>query len=128
VFKSKLEVWQIPSTVYSLTAVSYAELYEKVYPHGELGRYLVDQLVEFNSHIKVAREYRCLGDSPAVGVMMYMNCGKWQWRPAPEFDQSMHYKHTGLNRPIRVYDTVDTRFLFEDFFAKLAQFTRSQAK
>ena len=140
VFRSAIEVWQIPSTVYRLMAVGYAELYEKVYPHGELGRYLVEQLVEWNaqSHMWLEErdperarstpmlEYRSLGDSPAVGVMMYPDCGRWQWRPAPEFEPSMHYRHTGRNRPIRVYETVDARFVHEDFFAKLARFARTQ--
>jgi inosine-uridine nucleoside N-ribohydrolase len=124
IFKSRLEVWQIPSTVYRLVAVSYAELVEKVYPHGELGRYLVEQLVEFNSRHTPVIEYRSLGDSPAVGVMMYPDGGRWSWQPAPSFEVTMHYRHTGHNRPIRVYETFDARFLMEDFFAKIAQFAR----
>jgi inosine-uridine nucleoside N-ribohydrolase len=124
VFKSSLEVWQIPSTVYSLVAVSYAEMVEKVYPHGEIGRYLLEQLVQFNRRHNPAIEYRSLGDSPAVGAMMYPNGGKWSWQPAPEFEPTMHYRHTGRHRPIRVYETFDARFLMEDFFAKLAQFAR----
>jgi inosine-uridine nucleoside N-ribohydrolase len=124
VFKSSLEVWQIPSTVYRLVAVSYAEMVEKVYPHGEIGRYLLEQLVEFNTRHNPAIEYRSLGDSPAVGAMMYPNGGKWSWQPAPEFEPTMHYRHTGRHRPIRVYETFDARFLMEDFFAKLAQFAR----
>ena len=125
VFRSRLEVWQIPDTVYKLVAVSYAELVEKVYPHGDLGRYLVEQLVEYNAaHMDRAVEYRSLGDSPAVGVMMYPDGGRWSWRPAPQFEASQHYRHTGANRPIRVYETFDARFLMEDFFAKLAQFAR----
>jgi inosine-uridine nucleoside N-ribohydrolase len=141
VFRSNVEVWQIPSTVYRLMAVSYAELYERVNPHGELGRYLVDQLVEWNAWFLTwleeqdperarslggALEYRSLGDSPAVGAIMYPDCGRWQWRPAPEFEPSMHYQHTGRNRPIRVYESVDARFIHEDFFAKLAQLARTQ--
>ena len=125
VFRSRLEVWQIPSTVYRLMAVSYAELEAKVGGQGTLGRYLVDQLVEFNERwVSVPIEHRSLGDSPAVGVIMYPNCGRWDWRPAPEFGQEMQYLHTGRNRPIRVYDSVDARFILEDFFAKLAAFTR----
>jgi inosine-uridine nucleoside N-ribohydrolase len=125
VFRSKLEVWQIPSSVYRLMPVSYAELKEKVYPHGSLGRYLVEQLVEWNiENVNGHIEHRSLGDSPAVGVIMYPDCGRWNWRPAPEFDQQMHYLHTGANRPIRVYESVDARFVHEDFFAKLAQFAR----
>jgi inosine-uridine nucleoside N-ribohydrolase len=123
VFRSRLEVWQIPSPVYRMMAVSYAELAEKVYPHGELGRYLVEQLVEWNAaNVQGPIEYRSLGDSPAVGVIMCPDCGRWEWRPAPEFEPSMHYRHTGRNRPIRVYETVDARFILEDFFARLARF------
>jgi inosine-uridine preferring nucleoside hydrolase len=127
VFRSRLEVWQIPSSVYRKMPVSYAELIEKVYPHGELGRYLVEQLVEWNAaHVSGPIEHRSLGDSPAVGVIMYPDCGHWEWRPAPEFEPTMHYRHTGQNRPIRVYETIDARFIHEDFFAKLAQFARRQ--
>lgn len=129
VLASKVEVWQIPSTVYRTMGVSYAELFERVYPHGELGRYLVEQVIEFNNTYNSAGpiEYRSLGDSPAVGVLMYPDCGSWRWRPAPQFEPTMHYSHTGQFRPIRVYDTIDARFIHEDFFAKLAQWSRNAA-
>ncbi len=126
VFRSKIELWQIPSTIYKRMAVSYAELGEKVYDKGPLGKYLVEQLVEWNKlyphdgHI----EHRSLGDSPAIGVMMYPECGWSEWRPAPEFNATMNYVHTGRNRPIRVYHAVDQRFILEDFFAKLARWHR----
>jgi len=126
VFRSKVELWQIPSTIYKRMAVSYAELVEKVYDKGPLGKYLVEQLVEWNNlyphggHI----EHRSLGDSPAIGVMMYPDCGWSQWRPAPEFNAEMNYVHSGRNRPIRVYQAVDQRFILEDFFAKLARWYR----
>ena len=127
VMRSRVEVWQIPSTVYRLMAVGYAELLERVYPQGELGRYLVEQLVDFNArHVPGPMEYRSLGDSPAVGVIMYPDCGRFAWRPAPEFDAAMRYVHTGQHRPIRVYETVDARFVLEDFFAKLARFARGE--
>lgn len=129
VFRSRLQVWQIPSTVYKLMAVSYAELRARVYPHGALGRYLVDQLVEWNARwVPNPIEYRSLGDSPAVGVIMYPDCGRWELRPAPEFSDEMFYLHTGRNRPIRIYDSVDARFILEDFFAKLAAFVQAQGQ
>ena len=87
VFKSSLEVWQIPRNVYRLMPVGYAELIEKVRPHGEIGKYLVKQLIEFNSQRKKPFEYRALGDSPAVGVIIYPECGSWEWVPAPEFEE-----------------------------------------
>ena len=126
VFRSKVELWQIPSTVYKRMAVSYAELEEKVYDKGPLGKYLVEQLVEWNQryHLRGPIEHRSLGDSPAVGVMMDPECGWFEWRPAPEFNAEMNYVHSGRNRPIRVYHAIDQRFILEDFFAKLARFTR----
>jgi purine nucleosidase len=61
-----------------------------------------------------------------VGVMMYPESGWSEWRPAPEFNTEMNYVHTGKYRPIKVYTSVDTRFILEDFFAKLAIYTRKQ--
>jgi purine nucleosidase len=122
VFRSKVELWQIPSTIYKRMAVSYAELVEKVYDKGELGRYLVEQMVDWNKQYHPGPiEYRSLGDSPAIGVMMYPECGWFEWCPAPEFNPEMNYVHTGRNRPIRVYRAVDQRFILDDFFAKLTR-------
>jgi len=125
VMKSKVELWQIPRPVYRHMPVGYAELAEKVYPCDRIGRYLVEQLVEHNARTAAAAmEYRSLGDSPAVGVMIYPDCGRWEWKPAPEFAPSMHYVHTGKNRPIRVYQDIDARFILEDLFAKLKRFSK----
>lgn len=128
VMRSAAEVWQLPMRVYRLMAVSYAELMERVYDKGPLGQYLVDQLIDWNN--RMARdgpiEHRSLGDSPAIGVMMYPECGNWQWRPAPEFNELMNYVHPGRSRPIKVYEDVDQRFIHEDFFAKLARFHRGE--
>lgn len=124
VMKSRAEVWQVPSSVYRTMGVTYAELIEKVYPQGEIGKYLVEQLIEHNAKKRSVMEYRSLGDSPCIGIIMDSECGQWTWRPAPTFDQQMRYQHTGQYRPIRVYENVNTRFVHEDFFAKLAQFIR----
>ncbi|NHN29470.1 nucleoside hydrolase [Paenibacillus agricola] len=124
VFKSKLEVWQVPYNAYRMMPVSHAELIEKVYNQGEIGAYLVEQLLAYNSTKKEAIEYRSLGDSPVIGIMMYPECGRSEWRPAPEIDPQMNYIHNGQHRVIKVYETVDSRFIMEDFFAKLAQFAR----
>jgi purine nucleosidase len=121
VFRSKVQLWQVPSPVYKKMAVSYAELYAKVYDKGAIGKYLVEQLVEWNrQNVPGPIEYRSLGDSPAIGILMYPDCGAYEWRPAPQFNREMNYVHTGASRPIRVYQSVDQRYIHEDFFAKLA--------
>jgi len=124
VMKSNLTVWQVPRHTYRTMSVTYAELIEKVYPHGAIGKYLVEQLLEHNAATQPHMEYRSLGDSPCIGIIMDPECGRWSWRPAPIFDEQMHYLHTGQYRPIRVYDQVNTRFIHEDLWAKLAQFAR----
>lgn len=125
VFKSNVELWQIPSTIYQMIAVSYAELYERVYDKGPLGKYLVDQLIEWNAAVHPGPiEYRSLGDTPSLSVIMNPNGGKWSWQAAPEFNSLMNYVHTGRNRPVKLYETIDVRFILEDFFAKLSRFHR----
>ena len=124
VMKSNLEVWQIPRSTYRTMGVTYAELIEKVYPQGEIGKYLIEQLLEHNARTRPHMEYRSLGDSPCIGIILDPECGRFSWRPAPTFDQQMHYIHSGQYRPIRVYENVNTRFIHEDLFAKLAQFIR----
>lgn len=125
VLQSSLELWQIPRDVYRMMPVTYSELTERVSPHGELGRYLTDNVIQFNNAgTERPTEYRILGDSPAIGVILYGDCGKWAWQPAPILDSDMQYIHTGKYRPIKVYETIDARFILEDFYAKLAQFHR----
>lgn len=133
VMNSDIPVWQIPRNVYSQVIVSLAELEYKVYPKGELGKYLFEQLAE-NGHTKFARattrtgEYWCLGDSPAVGVLLFAHMYSYDWVQAPLITDSMAYVTNRQNRPIRVYHHVDNRFILEDFFAKLALFTEKQKK
>lgn len=129
VMKSRLEMSQIPYPLYGQVCVSYAELCEKVAPCGAIGRYLVEQLFEWNARGRTAMEYRSLGDSPAVGVVIAPHAGRWSWKPAPEYDvRTGDEIPTGRNRPIRVYETYDMRFLLEDFFAKLTRFARARGE
>ena len=48
-------------------------------------------------------EYRILGDSPSIGVILYGDCGEYEWKPAPEINKNMYYTHSGKNRLIKVY-------------------------
>ncbi len=58
VMKSNLEVWQVPRSTYRTMSVGYAELIEKVYPQGAIGKYLVEQLIEHNAIRRPETEYR----------------------------------------------------------------------
>ncbi len=120
VFRSGIKLWQVPRNVYRMMPVSFGELYDRVYPCGEIGKYLCENVISFNNaETSRPAEYRILGDSPSVGLMMYEDCGEWEEVPAPEFDADMRYIHNSENRPIRVYKNINSRFILEDLYAKL---------
>jgi len=134
VFNSPIPLWQVPKNVYQQMLVSIVELEERIRPQGELGKYLFEQLVE-HAHSKFAYripvppggrtgETWVLGDNPAVGLMLWDHPNDFDWIPAPNFTQDMHYIHNLSNRPIRVYKHVDSRFILEDMYAKINKFTR----
>jgi purine nucleosidase len=132
VFSSPIELWQVPQNVYKQAAVTLAELEYRVRPCGEIGKYLFEQLDEFNQCEGVRKleyftgERYILGDSPAVGLLLYGDSSSYQWKQAPRIASDMTYVHNGVNRPIRVYDNIDHRLLMEDFYCKLALFAQKK--
>lgn len=134
VFSSRINLWQVPKNVYEMMPVSFAELEARIYPHGEIGKYLCEQLEE-HAHSPAARkspfrtgETWVLGDSPAVGLILYEHRFEFDWVPAPMISRDMQYVHTGLNRPIRVYKSIDARLILEDLYCKLALFAQNNGK
>ncbi len=124
VMDSRVPVWQIPMSVYTLVAVGHEELRQKVEPLGELGAYLVRQTVEYNEREpEMMMDFRSLGDSPAIGAVMNPLGALWRERPAPRFtaDSEMEPADPG-RRLIRVCEHMDVRWLLEDMFAKLRRF------
>lgn len=126
VFRSGIEIWQVPRSAYVMTSVGYAELDEKVRPCGDLGAYLVDQLVEWNAtwHPDPI-EHRALGDSPAIGLMLNPMGGQFRTVPAPTFGAEGGMLPGG-GHTVRVCELYDGRYLLEDMFAKLRRFAASR--
>lgn len=130
VMKSNIPVWQVPQNVYQMMRVSIAELECRVRPYGEIGKYLFEQLVEHaNSPYGIKPYIRTgevwfLGDSSAVGLMLCDHEFDYDWVSAPEITKEMAYLHTGKHRQIRVYRTIDARFIIEDFYTKLELFAK----
>jgi inosine-uridine nucleoside N-ribohydrolase len=119
VFGSGIALWQVPRDVYTKVSVGYAELEEKIGGAGPLGRYLIEQLHEWNATYNLEpAESRSLGDSPAIGLMLFPQSGNLRVRPAPRFGADGSFL-AGSNHPIWVCEDVDVRFLLEDMFAKI---------
>lgn len=122
VLDSGIRVWQVPSNIYRQVNVSYAELEARVEPHGELGRYLAQQVVDFNSaHHRTAIESRSLGDSPAIALMLEPGCAAMRRQPRVRFTADGHYVPGDPATEILVVESVDVRFLLEDMFHKIAR-------
>lgn len=115
-------LWQIPMDVYTTMRTSMAELELKVKPCGAIGKHLFDQMVAYNDSEHswwTMGESWSLGDSPAIGVVLHPGCGRFITREAPVIEEDTGYRFEAGRRPIRVYRSIDSRYILEDFFAKL---------
>ncbi len=127
-FRSEMPVWQVPRNVYKQMAVSLAELQYHVMPHGRIGDYLVQQMIDFNNERSEASswphgEIWGLGDSPTIGLLLVESerPDMYDEIPAPLFDyETMRYVHGQSNRKIRVYKDANARLTLADFYAKMA--------
>lgn len=129
VFNSSMPLWQVPMSVYKEFSVSLAELQYKVKPHGKIGAYLFEQLVELNNQLGDLPipwphgELWFLGDEGVVAALMEdMQCGaRYEMLPAPNVDpETLIYVPGKTKRQIRVYHSMNVRTDLEDFFCKLA--------
>ena len=118
-------VWQIPVHVYGTMEVTMAELAARVRPCGRVGRYLYDEMEAYNLDNDDAPGLRkgenwCLGDSPVVGALLQCGWrGNFHAETAPLIADDMRYLPNPGGKEIRVYDSVDVRFILEDMYAKL---------
>ena len=129
IMESDMKVWQIPADCVSEVICGIAELEQKVRPYGKIGRYLFEQLSEFNDSPYAhwtSGETWGLGDSCTIGVLLHDNSYYYNMQEAPRFNMDMTYVHNTGYRKIRVYHKMDARFILEDFFSKLALTYRKQ--
>ena len=130
VMASGIELWQVPKNVYEMMPVSMAELEYRVRPHGEIGKYLFDQLVACSLlPSSLASAFRTgetwvLGDSPAPGLILYEHRWEYDLIPAPRISENQTYIPGTGDRKIRVYRRVDSRLLLEDMYCKIALFAQ----
>ena len=128
VMRSAVDLWQVPKNVYKQMCVSLAELQARVWPCGELGRYLFTQMVELNDRLGgIAHwphgEIWGLGDSPTVSLLLaeQERDDLYDLVPGHPFRyEDLSYDLSEDCRPIRVYRDANARPGLEDFFAKLA--------
>ena len=122
VLDSGVDFWQIPRDVYSSMRISLAEIQTRIAPHGRIGRHLFENMVAYNQSEHAgwtAGESWTLGDSPAVGVVLDPDCGKYRIAEAPIVNPDTTYRFEKGRHRIRVYTSIDSRFILEDLIARL---------
>lgn len=129
---SRAAVWQLPVNVYGSMEVTMAELAARVRPCGAVGRYLYEEMEEYNLRSDEPPGLRrgenwCLGDSPVVGALLQCEWrGNFHMQAAPRIADDMRYLPNPAGKQIRVYDAVDVRFILEDMYAKLKLFSEAE--
>ena len=130
VMQSPIPLWQVPMNVYKQVGVTLSELQVRCAPHGAIGKYLFEQMVEFNDMLAdfpgdwPHGESWGLGDQATVTLLLEEQQRiNYVMQEAPRIDPSdMRYINGTGYRPIRVYHTLDSRLTMEDFYAKLQLF------
>lgn len=142
VMNSDVPVWMIPEEVYGTMQVGFYELLEKIYPYGDIGRYLVENTFRVNERMCrmiskteaqdiydyavgfPAGESWSLGDSTALGLVLNGKCGKYQYVKAPNVCFDGTYTFSENAKQIRWYRSIDSRYILEDFFAKIKAYVK----
>jgi len=119
IMSSNIKLWQIPINASVCMRVGIAELIRRVSPCGEIGKYLVDQLVELSRKQEGPCEHWIMWDIAAIALLLDPHRMQYHFENAPIIDKNMYYIPTDREHIIRVYDRVEPRFAFEDMFSKL---------
>lgn len=131
VLESGADVWLVPSDVYTTITVGLAELKLKVLPCGRIGKHLYENMIDYNLSPRAGwtqGESWSLGDSPAIAIALNPECGKYVYTQAPHVGEDTSSSSRPGNPVIRVYKSVDSRYILEDFFAKLQLFAAEKAE
>ena len=122
VLSSGADIWLVPSDVYCTITVGLAELQKKVLPCGKIGKHLFEQIVDYNNSEFASwtqGESWSLGDSPAIAIAINPGCGKFIVHNAPFVNGDTSSSFYSELPKIRIYTQIDSRYILEDFFAKL---------
>lgn len=127
---SSIPIWQVPRDSYRQAIVSLAELKNRMNEKGALAKYMLLKLNELLVKADgTLGETYVMGDNPLTLLSVLQT--SWEKDPAsskyvvkksPLINNNGAYEENKSARNIRVYTHIDTRLMFEDFFAKVAYF------
>jgi len=128
--QSEISLWQVPRDAYRQALVTHAELRHRMKEDGKLSAFLIGRLRELMKRADNSLgEGYVLGDSPLVLLTALQSAwepdpssSSYTNMPAPGITDSGLYERNPDGSRIRVYTSLDTRLMFEDFYAKVAAF------
>jgi inosine-uridine nucleoside N-ribohydrolase len=126
--QSEIPIWQVPRDAYRQALVSYAELGHRMKEEGKLAGFLLHRLRDMMKRAEGSLgETYVLGDSPLVLLTALQSSwevdpssSRYTAMPTPKITDQGLYENNPQSRPMRVYTQLDTRLMFEDFYAKVA--------
>ncbi len=125
VLKSGVDLWLVPSQVYTTITIGIAEIKRRISPLGEIGRHLFENLMTYNNSEGAGwtqGESWSLGDSPAIAIAINPGCGHYKTIKAPTVADDTSSVEDPDAPAIRLYTDVDSRYILEDLIAKLQLF------
>ncbi len=128
--KSDIDLWQVPRNVYRQPIMSHAELMLRVSNKGQLGNYLARTMMETFKKLNAWKvpigETYIMGDNPLVLLTALQSSfepdpssSPYVIKRAPKINDQGLYETNLTGRNIRVYEQLDNRLLFNDFYDKL---------
>ena len=128
VLKSNIDLWLVPSQVYTTINIGIAEIKKRISPLGDIGKHLYENLISYNNSEGAGwtqGESWSLGDSPAVAIAINPGCGHYKMIKAPIVADDTSSVDDPNGRLIRQYIDVDSRYILEDLIAKLELFVQT---
>ena len=123
--QSGVEIWLVPSTVYSTINIGIAEILRRIKPCGKIGEHLYQNLIDYNNSEGAGwtkGESWSLGDSPAIALAINPGCGHFHTAKAPFIEEDTSSSVRDDNPEITIYTDADSRYILEDLIAKLELF------
>lgn len=123
--RSGVDLWLVPSQVYSTITIGIAEIKRRISPCGRIGEHLYNNLINYNNSEGAGwtqGESWSLGDSPAIAIAINPGCGRFKTVNAPIVADDTSSIESNDTPKIRIYTDVDSRYILEDLIAKLELF------
>ena len=127
VLQSGIDLWLVPSHVYITVNIGLAEIQRRIRPCGRIGEHLFRNMADYNmSQFAGWTQGKSwsLGDSPAIAIALNPGCGHYHYANAPLVAEDTSSEVKEDNPQIRIYTDVDSRYILEDFIAKLEIFAQ----